>query len=911
MPSKDQQQYRWEFGAGTLDETSLTFTRHGEPVRLEPKPLKLLALLLRNAGEVVTRAEIQAEVWDDRVTVANTIPTAVGKLRKALDDDCKVRIETVPRSGYRLVGEFERTAVGRVASNRLALVGGDPVPLRPDWLLTEQINATAYSDIWLARDRSGTSRRIFKFAVDGSRLSSLKREAALNRLLSESLGKRDDIAAMVDTNFAEPPFFLAYEHEGRNLREWAETDTRFGGLDLGQRLALFSRICAAVSAAHGVGILHKDIKPENILVAERAEGELAVKLGDFSSSELLEPEQLDRLRLTRDDTAGAHDGGEGAGTFMYMAPELLQTGTATVRSDVFALGVVLFQMLAGDFRRALAPGWRREIDDELLIEDIAAATDRDPARRPASAAELARRIDNLESRRREAEESRLRRTELERTQRELERQRARRPWVRSLVATLVVGLGISVYLYREAEEGRRQAEAFVERMESVRKFLSEDVIGRANPLAPEYDPDAGISSVLAGAAAQIDDRFGGSPRAAGALHRSIANAFAALRQDEKALAHYTKARERYADALGARHPATIEVAYEQADVLVNAQRYDRAQAFLAEVDELAGELPQQAPELGFRRAYSYARLHAGLHDVPSAVDFFRQAERFYRQAGMRDPEQFARLELGLVDAYIRLDQPDRALEALAAIRDESPDSILPPDVRALTTKNRARVQRDLGNDQEALALAREAAIEMTDLYGEAHYQTITTLSLVAQLQARLDDCDGTLATSQRVFELMRDLYGADNSGTLIEQSNLGTKQFACGRPTEGIANLRIGIEGLDEQFGERNRAVHQLRFFLAKYLHQTDQHRESLELLTHLETVALDKTQGLAITPAQILLWRGRALDALGRFSEARQALQRALQFASKNDTDQEILQEIDAELLALSSRKTSALPGS
>lgn len=97
-------------------------------------------------------------------------------------------------------------------------------------------------------------------------------------------------------------------------------------------------------------------------------------------------------------------------------------------------------------------------------------------------------------------------------------------------------------------------------------------------------------------------------------------------------------------------------------------------------------------------------------------------------------------------------------------------------------KNLARIHRELGNDHQALEIAEKAVDEMTALYGEAHYQTITTLSLVAQMQARLDDCPGTLATSRKVFELMRELYGADNSGTLIEQSNLGTKQFPCGRP---------------------------------------------------------------------------------------------------------------------------------
>lgn len=550
MSSNYGQRYCWAFGAGQFDESSLKFTKHGKPAGLEPMPLKLLALLLRNAGEIVTCEKITSEVWDDRVTVANTIPTAIGKLRKVLDDDCTIRIETVPRSGYRLAGNVERTAVGRVAANRLSLSAGEPVPLRPDWMLAEQINATAYSDVWLARDKGHAATRVFKFAIDGGRLSRLTREAALNRLLSESLGERDDIAPMVDTNFSEPPYFLAYEYQGVNLRECADSCTRFTDMSIPERLELFSRICAAVSAARGIGVLHNDIKPENILIAERADGGLDVKLGDFGNSELLESEQLERLQLTADGPAVTREADRSSGTFLYMAPELLQTGTATVRSDIFVLGVLLFQMLTGDFHRSLTPGWRREIDDELLVDDIANSTDHDSSRPPASVEQFAARIRHLEDRRATLAQQRRDQAGLEQSRRELEKQRARRPWVWGLAISLKLGLGLSLYLYREAEQGRRQAKAFIDRMAAVQQFLSEDIIGRANPLDPEYDPDAGIESVLVAASERIEPRVGDSPRAAAALHRSVAGAFAALRRDEPAYENFGQARTLYAEALG-------------------------------------------------------------------------------------------------------------------------------------------------------------------------------------------------------------------------------------------------------------------------------------------------------------------------------------------------------------------------
>ena len=168
------------------------------------------------------------------------------------------------------------------------------------------------------------------------------------------------------------------------------------------------------------------------------------------------------------------------------------------------------------------------------------------------------------------------------------------------------------------------------------------------------------------------------------------------------------------------------------------------------------------------------------------------------------------------------------------------------------------------------------------------------------VRKNFDECNGTLTTSRKVLDLMRDLYGADNASALIEQSNLGSKQFGCGRHEKGIANVRAAADGLRDQFGEENRAVHQISFYLAKYLHQTGEHDESLAMLDHLEEIALDKTEGLAITAAEILLWRGRVLAELGWTNEARATLKRAARLAEAKNVSEEIAAEIDAEFEGL-----------
>jgi formylglycine-generating enzyme required for sulfatase activity/dienelactone hydrolase len=89
----------------------------------------------------------------------------------------------------------------------------------------------------------------------------------------------------------------------------------------------------------------------------------------------------------------------GAGTRLYMAPEVMEGRVATPLSDVYSLGVILYQIVAADFGRALGTGWERDIADPLLREDIASCVDRDPTKRVAGPTELGARLRALPKRR--------------------------------------------------------------------------------------------------------------------------------------------------------------------------------------------------------------------------------------------------------------------------------------------------------------------------------------------------------------------------------------------------------------------------------------------------------------------------------------------------------------------------------
>ncbi|MFT4046587.1 MAG: winged helix-turn-helix domain-containing protein [Solimonas sp.] len=365
----DPRTYRWRFDDAEFDEARLRLQVGGRAAEIEQKPLQVLALLLRHAGEVVTKRELFDTVWAGRVTVDHVLATAVGKLRKALGENGQRLIVTVPRIGYRLDGHVERVAVGRRPTASPQFAASQPVPGRPHFLLERRLGASQLNEVWLARHPKTRQPRVFKFGADGTQLSALKREATVSRMLVESLPGHEDFARVLDWNFEAAPFFLECEYGGPDLPEWAAARPDFANWPLQRRLDLFLQLADAVAAAHGVGILHKDIKPANVLIADGGDRP-RVRLADFGSSRLLEPARLAELGITAPglsatQTAGADSSG---GTPLYLAPELIAGQPPTVRSDVYALGILLYQFAVGDFRKPLASGWERDIDDALLRE---------------------------------------------------------------------------------------------------------------------------------------------------------------------------------------------------------------------------------------------------------------------------------------------------------------------------------------------------------------------------------------------------------------------------------------------------------------------------------------------------------------------------------------------------------------
>src|SRR3954449_12341133 len=244
--------------------------------------------------------------------------------------------------------------------------------------------------VWLARDeRSGLDVSLKIVAREGKAGHRAEREARAAASLRHPRCQRI-ISLARDPSHV----YIAYEYiPGRTLRE----AMRGGELDDRAAVEVASQIAEALAHAHARGIVHRDVKPSNVLLAE-APG-VDVRLLDFGLAQMAEFDTLTAL-------------GDVPGTLAYISPERLQGLTATEAADVWAVGVLLWEALAGRH-----PFWGGDLSHTSrliqegappletmrpdlprhVLDTVASALLVDPQRRPA-AEKLARDLRNLPKR---------------------------------------------------------------------------------------------------------------------------------------------------------------------------------------------------------------------------------------------------------------------------------------------------------------------------------------------------------------------------------------------------------------------------------------------------------------------------------------------------------------------------------
>lgn len=248
--------------------------------------------------------------------------------------------------------------------------------------------ATVYEALDARLDRSVAVKVMHPFlAEDPDFVARFTREARAAARISHPA-----VVAVHDqgTDRATGAVFLVMELiRGRTLRELL---AHRGRLSAGEALEVLEPVAAALAAAHASGLVHRDVKPENVLLGD--DGRILV--ADFGLARAVEASPL---------TAAA---GLLIGTVAYLAPEQVSTGAADARSDVYSAGVLLFELVTGappyDGETPLSVAYRHLHDDvpsprvhPALDALVLACTTRDPAARPRDGAALLRAVQAARS----------------------------------------------------------------------------------------------------------------------------------------------------------------------------------------------------------------------------------------------------------------------------------------------------------------------------------------------------------------------------------------------------------------------------------------------------------------------------------------------------------------------------------
>ena len=277
------------------------------------------------------------------------------------------------------------------------------VPTAAGWVLQEKIGEGGFGEVWRAYNKSLREHRVFKFCFRADRVRSLKREVTLFRLLREQIGDHPNIVRINDVYFDEAPYYIVMDHfDAIDLNKWWASYENPVDIPMDTRINIVIQVANALEVAHNAGIIHRDIKPSNILIAsdDRSVTNLRVKLTDFGIGQVL-PENLP-LGITADgltEVLGRTELSSRTGTRVYMAPEVLVGRDSSAQSDIYSLGVVLYQLVLGDLFHPVTTDWRDRVEDEVIAEDIGKCFAGEPNRRFSHAAELADRLSTIDSRR--------------------------------------------------------------------------------------------------------------------------------------------------------------------------------------------------------------------------------------------------------------------------------------------------------------------------------------------------------------------------------------------------------------------------------------------------------------------------------------------------------------------------------
>jgi len=720
----------WLFQDAAFDILRAELSVAGQPVELDRSAQEVLLCLLAKAGNVATKAELMEAGWPGRIVAENSLTKAIGRLRRALSDDDGKLVRAVHGYGYRLAAEARfvpATSADAPDTRESHRVEGTPitpgsrVPQFPGWQVLSilQNDSRGLSLIAEGPDPA-LGKRMFRQTRREAGLHRMRHQVATFEHLRNVRPGLEGLQPLLDWRLSSPPFTVVTAWMGScDLNTWSLRDGNRSEDARPRRLRLLGELARTIEDLHAVGVIHGDIRPGNIDVLPAGDGEPAVLLSI--------PDSAWEFPAKQTGTAPAAN--------LHTAPEVLAGEAPTARSDLYSLGVLLFQSVVGDYTRPLAPGWEDQVPDPLLREDIALAAHVDPARRLATVQDLARRIGSREARQHAARERLL----LERHAEQERRTRLRVGVALAAALVMAVMLVLSVHHENRLAAARDDALAAArlaahheEVAQEVTSFLVSDVLGNADPYSRGGEmPD--LREAMDRAAGNLQGRFTDKPEVAAAIHHALGKSYQGLNEYGRANDHIGSAIGLSRDLEGASGRAIwLRALTSRCELAV----YSRATPEAADICRSAiGEHhADDAPPARAEIFLALAELRMG-----AVQDAQNRLARVARFPGLdADPETLGYLQWFQAIAAQRLgklEQAERAFAALTANRRVHAGD--PGMLLAWALSEQGRALLDLGRTEEGEAMLRESRSMFDTVGGPDHPHSVAPkVHLMSQMALR-------------------------------------------------------------------------------------------------------------------------------------------------------------------------------
>jgi len=512
-------------------------------------------------------------------------------------------------------------------------------------------------------------------------------------------------------------------------------------------LSLFAAICEAVHHAHQHGIIHRDLKPNNILIDAKGQPHIL----DFGIAKL-----ADEMDAEGPLASSVSRTGEFLGSLAWASPEQIDPPDEGLdsRTDVYSLGVILYQLLtdrlphrlSGNLRRTLneiataappRPRTIRSTIDDDLETIVLRCLAKDPARRYQNVAELARDVERYVG----GEPIAAKR---DRPWYVLRKTVARHKTAAALAALLFVSALVSAVamglLYKRTAEAEKEARSSRDRAlieaqkaDAVRGFLQE-MIASSDPMVSP-DPSLTVRQVLDSAARTIDGRFGDQPEQEAEIRRVLGDAYYHL-------GHFDLAERQNRRAIGALQsipgdhaPAIAALQRDLATVLTDQRRFDEAEAALEEALATSRAHYGESDPKTADCLLSLAELRQAQFRFEEAHELYGEAHEIYAAHTAADPRRTLTVLIqwsSLLISCGQIDDGEKLLARAVAIIDSDPERLGLFRSGVLLNRGNALFNlRDLEGAEKTIA---EAIGDHKKVYGDEHPKLAELYNLMGHIE---------------------------------------------------------------------------------------------------------------------------------------------------------------------------------